>query len=208
MPLGLTASLKASVGGASVPLTPPTNVTPCTVTFVPQAGSALVGDAAVLDVPGVWTGSPVLTYQWLRNGSIISGATGTSYILTEADADQTISLRETATNGSGSDEAISSNNVIPAELAAPTLNGDAAITSPVVDIVLTEGTPTGTTGNPPATDSYQWQADTDYDFNFADLPGETASTIAAPAAGRNYQLVVTRTNSQGFASTTSNTVPK
>lgn len=34
---------------------------------------------------GEWTGSPVLTYQWTRNGKPIAGATAASYVLKRAD---------------------------------------------------------------------------------------------------------------------------
>ena len=50
-----------------------------------------------------WDGNPVptLTYQWLRNGSNITGETNTTYLLDVADSGQLISVKCTATNSQG-----------------------------------------------------------------------------------------------------------
>ena len=50
-----------------------------------------------------WDGNPVptLTYQWLRNGSNITGETNTTYLLDLADIGQLISVKCTATNSQG-----------------------------------------------------------------------------------------------------------
>ena len=50
-----------------------------------------------------WDGNPVptLTYQWLRNGSNITGETNTTYLLDVVDSGQLISVKCTATNSQG-----------------------------------------------------------------------------------------------------------
>jgi hypothetical protein len=50
-----------------------------------------------------WDGNPVptLTYQWLRNGSNITGETNTTYLLDLADVGQLISVKCIATNSQG-----------------------------------------------------------------------------------------------------------
>ncbi len=45
--------------------------------------------------PGKWTANTALTYQWLRGGKAIAGATGKSYKLVGADAGKKISVRVT-----------------------------------------------------------------------------------------------------------------
>jgi len=45
--------------------------------------------------------NPTLTYQWLRNGSNITGETNTTYLLDVADSGQLISVKCTATNSQG-----------------------------------------------------------------------------------------------------------
>ena len=101
------------------------NIT-CTVTATNAAGNTSATSAAVgpvLGVPvnsvlpvisgtttvgqtltttaGTWSGSPTYTYQWLRNGSSISGATASTYVLVSADATTNVSVTVTATNGVG-----------------------------------------------------------------------------------------------------------
>jgi hypothetical protein len=56
--------------------------------------------------PGSWTGSPTFTYQWLRNGTEIGGATSSSYTGVTADRGTTVQCRVTATNAGGSTVAI------------------------------------------------------------------------------------------------------
>ena len=54
---------------------------------------------------GTWSGDePItLTYQWLRDGEEIEGATGTTYQTVEDDVGTEISVVETATNDAGSE---------------------------------------------------------------------------------------------------------
>ncbi|WP_062464284.1 CAP domain-containing protein [Demequina soli] len=48
--------------------------------------------------PGAWSPTPsYVSYQWLRDGSPIKGATGRRYTLTAADTGHTIRVRDTAT---------------------------------------------------------------------------------------------------------------
>jgi uncharacterized protein YkwD len=61
------------------------------ITGAPRVGSPLRG------VPGLWTPSPAsVAYQWLRNGSVISGATGLTYTPVAADQGATLTFRATA----------------------------------------------------------------------------------------------------------------
>ena len=63
---------------------------------------------------GSWSGSlPITyTYQWLRNGSNISGATSSTYTLVTADTSNVVSCRVTATNSVGSANATSNSLTI------------------------------------------------------------------------------------------------
>jgi serine protease len=51
--------------------------------------------------------NPTMSYQWLRNGAAISGATGTSYTLSAADYGRTIAVTGTATCSARSTSATS-----------------------------------------------------------------------------------------------------
>ncbi|GAA3686428.1 hypothetical protein GCM10022237_51040 [Nocardioides ginsengisoli] len=60
------------------------------------SGRTIVGQTLTA-VTGTWDPAPSLTYQWLRGGSPVAGATGPTYQLTAADAGKAISVRVTAT---------------------------------------------------------------------------------------------------------------
>ena len=100
---------------------PPLNNQPPTVTGTATVGNQLTATA------GSWTGSPTptFTYQWQdcdtngANCSPISGATNTTYTITNQDIGFTIEVLVTATNTAGTNQAASSpTNTIPAP--APT----------------------------------------------------------------------------------------
>ncbi len=71
-------------------------------------GIARVGQ--ILSVsPGIWSGgtdAPSYGYQWMRDGSEISGATAASYFLTAADVGAMLAVRVTARNIAGSTPAV------------------------------------------------------------------------------------------------------
>jgi hypothetical protein len=93
------------VEGAPV-TAPPVNTGVPVVTGSPRIGEVLSCGT------GTWSGHPTPTYarQWLRDGTNISGATGATYTVLEADLNHAISCRVTATNSQGSDQ-ITSNAV-------------------------------------------------------------------------------------------------
>ena len=198
MPLGLTASLKASVSGASVPLAPPTNVTPCSISL--DQATSLVGDSCSVSAPGVWSDPAAsLTYQWYRNASPIWGETGTTYVFTELDADQAIYPLETANNGAGSDSAPSSNNIMPAALSVPVESVPAAIDMYAGEIVITTN-PVWLYTNPPTITgtNYQWQGGETAFGAWSDLGVLTASLpLAGLQTGYFYRVLITATNATG-----------
>lgn len=81
-------------------------VTPVNSLLPSIAGIAQVGQA-LKAFPGVWTGNPVFTFQWKKDGSNISGATTDSYTPVVGDIGSTITVAVTATNTSGSASAAS-----------------------------------------------------------------------------------------------------
>lgn len=61
-----------------------------TIAGSPTAGQILTARA------GTWSPAPTkLAYQWLRNGTAVTGATSSTYKVTNADAGQTLSVRVT-----------------------------------------------------------------------------------------------------------------
>jgi len=91
-----------SGGGAA-----PSNTVAPAITGTAQTGQTLTCSN------GTWTNTPTsYTRQWKRNGTNISGATSSTYVLQGADEGQSIKCTVTATNASGSASA-DSNTVTP-----------------------------------------------------------------------------------------------
>jgi len=75
------------------PLTAP-GVSEFIATSVPVvSGEVVVGEALTVVVPE-WDPQPAqFGYQWLRNGKLVGGATGSIYVLTKADVGKRVSVR-------------------------------------------------------------------------------------------------------------------
>jgi hypothetical protein len=86
----------------------PTAGTP-TISGTPESGQTLTCNT------GTWGGSPAFAFQWLLDGSAISGATNQTYAVTDGDRGKQLACRVTGSNGAGSDEATSD----PVSVAAP-----------------------------------------------------------------------------------------
>lgn len=88
---------------------PPAVITgPPTVVDVPFAtGNGTVGSALHCTI-GNWTQTPSsYSYQWLRDGATIAGATNNTYTTVSADNGTNVSCRVTATNSFGSNSSVS-----------------------------------------------------------------------------------------------------
>ena len=72
------------------PLPPVVNATPPTISGLAQVGKVLTANPGTWDPPGVST-----TFQWLANGAVVAGATGSTYSPRVADAGKRISVRVT-----------------------------------------------------------------------------------------------------------------
>ena len=71
------------------------------------SGTGTVGQTLTSTV-GNWTYVPTsYTYQWLRNGANIAGATASTYTLAAADSGESVSMELTAINAAGSTSIIS-----------------------------------------------------------------------------------------------------
>ena len=82
------------------------------------SGNAIQGNVLTV-TDGTWRGFPndkafsytSIAYQWLRNGSNISGATGNQYATVVADVGTAVSCRVTATNARGPQSVTTSNSI-------------------------------------------------------------------------------------------------
>ena len=71
---------------------------------------------------GLWSGLPLLSLQWLRDGAEIGGATAAAYVPVPADDRCGLSCRVTAANSAGSVAAETA--ALTATYAAPTVVGE------------------------------------------------------------------------------------
>ena len=156
------------------------------ITSQPSNQTVFEGQSATFSVAA--SGTAPMSYQWQKNGSDISGATGATYIIPACSIGDTgVTFRCVVTNTAGSATSNSATLTVN-EIVAPTITGQPS------DLTVTEGqaatfsvTATGT-----APLSYQWQR------NGSDIPGATgaAYTIPATVAGDNgamFRCVVTNT---------------
>jgi len=93
------------------PPTPPVNTSSPAISGSELPGSTLTCSA------GSWTGvpPPSFTYQWLRDGVAIAGATAPSYLVQSADEGHTLSCQVTAANTAGQQAALSAGVTVPAQ---------------------------------------------------------------------------------------------
>jgi hypothetical protein len=106
---GINASFTTSAATPAVVVSPePSAAPPAPSTEVKvseESVTVAVGTPQTCEAgcsAGEWSGSPTLSYQWLRNGTAITGATSSSYTPVEADEGTAVELQVTATNAGGS----------------------------------------------------------------------------------------------------------
>ena len=166
-----------------------------------SVGTGLVGEAPVWNQPDVTT-----TYQWLRNGTPITGATVLVYTLTAADLGREISLRATGKKSGFLDSVAVSNVVVATAGGAlqatvqPLISG-----SPVSGSSLRVDPGVWSQSNP--TFKYQWLRDG------APIPNATSSTyrVTPEDAGKNIGATVLASKTgfnDGSANAVAVAVPK
>lgn len=98
--------------------TPPAGLVVVTGTAI--QGQALTVTNTLADVDGLGT----ISYQWKANGAAITGATGTTYTLGQADVGKTISVTASYTDGQGTVEAVTSSDTAAVTAAVNTITGN------------------------------------------------------------------------------------
>lgn len=166
------------------------NAATLTVNFAPQItaqpSSKTVATGATATFTVVATGLPAPTYQWRKGGVAISGATGSSYSITNASAGDQATYTVVVTNSLGS---ITSSGATLTVLDLPSITTQPAsqsvgLGSPAMLSVVASGG---------GTLSYQWQRDG------VTIGGATSSSLNVPAVTPSttgaYTVIVS--NSQG-----------
>ena len=84
----------------------------------PVEGDTLTASNTLTDADGL---SGPVSYQWLRDGVAIAGATGSTYTMVSADVGTVISVVASYTDDQGTSESVSSN---PTSMVEVILNED------------------------------------------------------------------------------------
>ena len=129
---------------------------PSTATPPSISGTGRVGDVITATPPEWNEDGVVMTHQWLRNGSLISGAAGMTYTVSSSDVDKDISFRTTGRKTGYADATVDSNTIrgligrAPVNDQRPVVSG----TAKVGELLQTSsGAWTPSTGT---TYAYQW----------------------------------------------------
>jgi Ca2+-binding RTX toxin-like protein len=164
-----------------------------TITGTATQGETLTAQNTLADTDGLGT----ITYQWKADGTNISGATGSTFTLTQAEVGKVITVSASYIDGSGANEsAISSAtaavaNVNDAPTGSVTIIGTGAQGQTLtVQNTLADADDLGTP-------TYQWQADG------TNITGATGSnyTLTQAEVGKAITVVVSYTD--GFGATES-----
>ncbi len=146
--------------------------------------------SALADEDGLGT----FTYQWQADGVDIVGATSATFILTQAQVGQTITVEVSYTDGQGEDETVTSDPTITVTNVNDPTTGVVTIDgTPAEDQTLTANTSDLADVDGLGTFSYQWQADG------VDIVGATSATFILTQAqvGQTITVEVSYTDGQG-----------
>lgn len=171
----------------------PSNVAPVFTTQPALTVAATAGDSVTLSASA--SGTPAPSFQWSKNGTPISGATGSSLVLTNVAAGDAGTYFATATNLVGA--VVSSSTLVTVSVPSVT-SPPPPVAVNVAPVVTTQPSAqsvvsgasvslsVSATGNPAP--AYQWQK------NGTPISGATGATFAisnvAATDGGNYSAVV------------------
>ena len=159
-----------------------------TITGTASQGQTLTAANSLADADGLGT----ISYQWKADGVVISGATGSTLLLGQAQVGRVISVTASYTDGFGVAESVSSAgtaavaNVNDAPTGTLTINGTATRGEPltVVD-TLADADGLGTV-------SYQWAADG------VDIGGANGNSFTPGVAEVGQTITVRASYTDGF----------
>lgn len=114
-------------------------------TTAPAIPATTVVGTTLTVAPGTWTENPALTYQWLRNGVAIAGASTAAYTVLPIDAGQSLSVVVGATQvGNHAGGATSNVSVVAKHVSKTTAAQKLVKGKLAVAVAATGHVPTGT----------------------------------------------------------------
>ncbi len=124
--LASTTALKVRVEVANVNDAPTGSVT---ISGTPTQGQTLTAANTLADLDGIPTsGTGAIAYQWRADGALISGATGSTFTLTQAQIGKAISVTASYTDGGGTAESVTSAATAAVAYVNRTPTGSVSIT--------------------------------------------------------------------------------
>jgi hypothetical protein len=181
---GAGASLPA-ISAPVVPVALPVASVPVETAAPAISGTAQQGQAVDCS-QGSWANNPTsYSYSWQRDATAISGATGSTYMLTSADVNQAITCTVVAHNGSGDSAPAVSAPVVPLALPAPPIETGPPVISGSAEQGQTVSCSTGAWTNGPTSYSYSWQR------SASSIAGQTSSTYTLTSADVNQAITCT-----------------
>jgi hypothetical protein len=176
-------------------------VTPLFVIMHPKllgwgpAGTTETGKPISIFQNAIFGGDGPATFvkQWMRNGVVIVGETGDTYLVRDSDAGADITLTVTGTNSvstvTATSDALTVMGLAPYVITAPTISGSAVVNSSLAAASFVFG------GETPQTITYQWYRGTS---PISNATGQTY-LLGQVDVGTVVSVRVTATNSRGSA---------
>jgi hypothetical protein len=187
----------SGTGGAGTSTPPPTVIAPA-ISTQPASVSIAAGKTATFNVAA--TGTSPMTYQWSKNGAMLSGATSSTYTTpAETTTDNNAAFAVSVSNSAGTATSNAATLTVTAPATAPSITSQPA--SQTIVSGKTASFSVAASGTSPMT--YQWSK------NGAAISGATSSTYATPAettTDNNAKFTVTVSNSAGSATSNAATL--
>lgn len=188
-------SVQQASNTVTLVITAPANSVAPVASGTPEIGETLSVTS------GTWQRATSLAYQWRVNGSPVSGATGTTWLVpgTVAHGDE-VTCRVTASNVAGSASADS--NVLdivvgaaPGNISPPEIESAHALVLPLDTLSINDGS-----WDDAESLAYQWRLDG------VDVPGATGSDFVVPdGTAEDVAVTCVVTAANGFGSTAEET---
>jgi hypothetical protein len=192
---GSTTSVALSGTGSGS--TSPSAVAP-TISTQPANAKITAGQTATFNIAA--TGTAPMTYQWMKNGAAISGATSSTYTTpAETTADNNAAFTAEVSNTAGNATSNAATLTVTSSVVAPAIT-----TQPASQSVIAGKTASFTvaaSGTAPLT--YQWSK------NGAAITGATSSAYTTPAettTDNNAKFTVAVSNTAGSATSNAATL--
>ncbi|MFA6314144.1 MAG: pre-peptidase C-terminal domain-containing protein [Sterolibacterium sp.] len=170
-----------------------------TITGAATQGQTLTASNTLTDLDGLGT----ISYQWNSAGTAISGATASTFALTESQVGKAITVTASYTDGHGTAETITSSssllvaNVNDASTGSVTISG-----TPTQNQTLTAAN-TLADADGIGTISYQWQINTG--STWTNLTTGNNLTLAEAHVGKSVRVIASYTDGHGTVESASST---